>query len=193
MSSEPWLGILAIGIAYETRIGHERARSPLPDVAEHLAAVGDAVSVSEFAQIRRRAARKRCSPLPFRFTRQTSARIAAEGAGLVPVDVHDREIAVQAHLFVEAALAPFSGTLDPVAGASSLILPVPSLGRPEIAALIAAVANEFQKLRIRHRRPGNAKGFQLHRVSPLFVVEMKSGISRRAEQKLSAGQLDVSV
>ena len=28
---------------------------------------------------------------------------------------------------------------------------------------------------------------------PLFVVEMKSGVSRRAEQKLSPGQLDVSV
>ena len=73
------------------------------------------------------------------------------------------------------------------------MLPVPALGRPEIAAPIATVANEFQKLRIGDRGPSNAKRFQLDPVRPLFVVEMKPGISRRTEEKLSPGQLDVSV
>ena len=111
----------------------------------------------------------------------------------MPVHVHHRKIAVQLHLLVEAALPPLSVTLDPVAWASSPVLPAPALEGPEIAPLITVVANEFQKLRIRDRRPRNAKGLQLHPVRPLFVVEMKSGVPRRTEQKFSAGQLDVFV
>src|SRR2546427_6124359 len=95
--------------------------------------------------------------------------------------------------WVKGGPPPLPVALDPVARASSLVLPVPALGRPEIAALIAAVANEFQKLRIRDRRPGNVKGLEFDPVRPFFVVEMKSGVSRRTEQKFFAGQLDVSL
>ncbi len=111
----------------------------------------------------------------------------------MPIHVHHREIAVQPHLLVEAALPPLAVPLDPVARRAHLALPVPAFGRPEIAAPIAAVANEFQKSRVRDRHPGNAKRFQLDPVRPLFVVEMKPGVSRRAERKLAPGHLDVTV
>src|SRR5439155_13748459 len=100
---------------------------------------------------------------------------------------------LQQEFLVETALPPFSVALDPVAGCLQPVLPAPTFGRPEITARIAAVANEFQELRIRDRRAGNAKGIELDPMSPLFVVEMKSGVSRRTDQKLFAGQLDVSV
>src|SRR5439155_15066317 len=109
-------------------------RGPFPDVAEHLAAAGSAVSFREFAdgnaarsaQISGGAARRRCSHLPLRLARQTPARIATKGVRLVPVDVHDREIAVKRHLLVKAALAPLSVALDPVARGLHPALPAPA-------------------------------------------------------------------
>src|SRR5690242_5408042 len=44
---EPWLGIFAIRIAHETRVGPEGAGGPLPDVADHLAAPAQAVPGGE--------------------------------------------------------------------------------------------------------------------------------------------------
>src|SRR5258707_230728 len=72
---EPGLGILRIRIAHEIRIGHERARSPLPDIADHLVAACEAASLGDFAhahaarstQIGGRAPRWRCGPRPFPF------------------------------------------------------------------------------------------------------------------------------
>src|SRR6266581_5312545 len=113
--------------------------------------------------------------------------MAAVGVRLMPVDVHHRKIGLQREFLVEAALPPFSVALDPVARGLHPVLPAPAFGRPESAAPIAAVANEFQKSRIRDRSPGNAKGLQLDSVLPLFVVEMKSGVSCRTEEKLSPG------
>src|SRR6266581_2519760 len=111
----------------------------------------------------------------------------------MPVDVHHRKIGRQREFLVEAALQPLPSFFDPVTRRLRLPFPVPSLERPEIAAGIAAVANEFQKLSIRDRRAGNAKGFELDSMSPFFIVEMTSGVSRRADQKFPAGQFGVSV
>ena len=70
--------------------------------------------------------------------------------------------------------------------------PVPTLVAPEAALAVAARFDEFEKLAVGDRCPGDAKRFEHDLMGPLLVVEDEGEILGRADQVFATGDLDVT-
>ena len=70
--------------------------------------------------------------------------------------------------------------------------PLPTLVAPVLRLAIAAVFDEFEKLAVGYRRPGDAKRFEHDLMGPLLVVEDEGEILGRADQVFATGDLDVT-
>src|SRR5690242_8175582 len=97
MRSEPWAGILFVGVFRKAGIREEITGCPLPNTSEHLVAT----------TLARR-------NFPFEFGRQPAARPSAILLGLEPGNVGHRTVKFQRNPLVEVAAKPVTSLAPPV-------------------------------------------------------------------------------
>ena len=82
-----------------TRIGRIGARSPFPDIAEHLArrgvVRGNRAQVSGFDEVAGVRIERCCSKLPFELRRQALAAPTRERIGFIEADMRDRRFRIE--------------------------------------------------------------------------------------------------
>ena len=175
----------------EARVGAVGAGGPLPHVAEERPVAGGArVQDGQIEEVppRRRAGGHR---LPLRLGGEPATRPPCIGVGLVVADVADGLTRVHELRTPQGEQPPVVHHGGPVQGGFPVLGPSrgPTVGQPQLGAVVAAVGHEGQPVAARHGLVGQGERLQPDGVAWEFVVEPEPvlGVSDVDE---AAGVLD---
>src|SRR3954469_19347350 len=113
---------------------------------------------------------------PFGFSREPRACPLRVGISLVVANVAYRFIWLDAPPPRQRVIPPLAIALLPVQGGIPAVGGelVPSVGEPKLGMLVAAIADEFEILAIRHAAGSKLEGLQVDVVARLFVIECET-------------------